>query len=930
MSLKERLHLDAEPVFLIDGSALLYRGFFANQNLRRSDGFPTGALMLLTRILLRILREECPRYLLFVLDGRGRNFRHAIYPLYKANRDATPENLVAQIEPAKRMIRALGLGLKVSEGCEADDCIASLAARFSPEYPVIIASGDKDLRQCLSPTVVMWDPAGKDEKLVTEKDFTAGSGLAPAQWPDAQALLGDASDNIPGVPGIGPAAVRQIFTDCGTLEDIRDNPAKVPAKFRDKLEEHLDKAFVWRKLTTLSRNVCKDVRLADLAVRPFDIPEFRKLTEEFELASLRREMETLLRRRESRSEESGPDAVRQAARQKLQQRGLSLFDAGPSAPREARSAPMPGGAMPGHELSLPESVKKTIAGEARSAGDLPECAGRMVALIAEATAGEETRLIVGIGVGDGREEAGARECAEYVWTGEMDGFFSWLAGARQVVCADLKALLRRGRVERGGGPPRPREAEIRLVGKSFDLGLAAWLTGPDESDYSWPRLAVRLGGGVAGDGPAVLAFGMAGALRERLAQNGLEALYTEMELPLTPVLADMEERGVAIDPAAFQEFLRDVQKEIDSLSVRIYEAAGARFNPRSARQTGELLFDRLALPAPRKTRGGQASTSQETLEKLAGQHAVIDLILQYRKFEKMRSTYLEPLPRLIDAGGRIHTTFNQKGTATGRLSSSNPNLQNIPVRGELGKRMRACFIARPGHALVSADYSQIELRVLAHMSRDAALLDAFRNNEDIHARTAALIYDMPPEKVGPDERRNAKTVNFGLIYGMGAQKLARELNIRTPEAKAFIERYFSRLTGLKAFYDSVESDVKKRGFVVTLSGRRRFLPGIHSANSQTFALARRQAVNTVIQGSAADVIKLAMLAVAGDEALDRMEARLILQVHDELVLEVPAKNAEAAAVRTAELMCRVTPGGRSLAVPLVVDQGFGSSWGEAH
>jgi DNA polymerase-1 len=392
----------------------------------------------------------------------------------------------------------------------------------------------------------------------------------------------------------------------------------------------------------------------------------------------------------------------------------------------------------------------------------------------------------------------------------------------------------------------------------------------------------------------------------------------------------MEERGVAIDSTAFQGFLLDVQREIDSLSARIYAAAGTRFNLRSARQMGGLLFDRLGLPAPRKTRGGQASTSQETLEKLAGQHAVIDLILQYRKFEKMRSTYLEPLPRLIDATGRLHTTFNQKGTATGRLSSSNPNLQNIPVRGELGKRMRSCFIARPGHALVSADYSQIELRVLAHMSQDATLLTAFRDNEDIHTRTAALIYDIPPEKVGPDERRNAKTVNFGLIYGMGAQKLARELNIRVPEAKAFIERYFSRLTGLRAFYDSVESDAKRQGFVATLSGRRRFLPDIHSANGQAFALARRQAVNTVIQGSAADIIKLSMLAVARDEALERMEARLILQVHDELVLEVPAENAGDAAARTAELMSLVAPGGRNLDVPLMVDWGFGPNWGEAH
>ena len=309
---------------------------------------------------------------------------------------------------------------------------------------------------------------------------------------------------------------------------------------------------------------------------------------------------------------------------------------------------------------------------------------------------------------------------------------------------------------------------------------------------------------------------------------------------------------------------------------------------------------------------------------------MVESILQFRKLEKMRSTYLDPLPRLVDSRGRIHTTFNQKATATGRLSSSNPNLQNIPVRGPLGKRMRSCFIAGPDNLLVSADYSQVELRVLAHMSQDAALLEAFRNGEDIHARTAALVYDLTPDQVSPDQRRNAKTINFGLIYGMGAQKLAQELKISSNEAKEFIARYFERLTGLKEFYEEVEAVAKRQGYVSTLGGRRRLLPDIHSANGQNYALARRQAINTVIQGSAADIIKLAMLAVAHDAELKRLDARLLLQVHDELLLEAPTGAAAAVGERVAALMGGVMPGGAALSVPLVVDWGCGPDWGSAH
>ena len=911
MPLKDRLNLAADPIFLMDGSAFIYRGFFANQNLRRSDGFPTGALVLLTRLLLRILCKEKPRHLLFIRDGKGKNFRHEIYPLYKANREAMPEDLVMQLDPIERMVRALGLNLEISQGCEADDCIASLAARFSAEHPVIIVGGDKDLKQCLSRRVFLWDPEGKDENLITETDFRDENGVNPAQWPDVQALLGDTSDNIPGVPGIGPKAAKQIFEICSSLEEIRAGFSRLPPKFQSKLCGHLDKAFIWRRLTTLSLNVCADMTLEGMLVRPINASECRSLTDEFELVALRREMENLLRLQQSAASPETP-ALPPPNREESATKNTTKRPA-PHARKEKQT----------NLLDMADLTPTLPATEASALADLPYCVDRTVVLLWSGVTGEPLRIAVGDAWRDAQHAPATAPLQEFAWEADPTTLAPWLSGAGRLVCTDFKILLRNGICRAYPSCASP---------PCFDLGLAAWLLNPEDNDYSWPRLKARFGAGLQRDtvGPAGLALAVAQTLHTRLVQNNLDGLYAEMELTLTPVLAAMEERGVAIDATAFRTFLVDVRTEINNLTAKIYSTAGTSFNLRSARQLGETLFNVLHLPAPRKTRGGQASTSQETLEKLAGRHTVVDLVLQFRKLEKIRSTYLEPLPRLVDQAGRLHTTFNQKGTATGRLSSSNPNLQNIPVRGTLGKRMRASFIAAPAHTLVCADYSQIELRVLAHMSQDATLLDAFHNNEDIHARTAALIYDLPQNKVSRDERRNAKTINFGLIYGMGAQKLARELKIAAAEAKDFIARYFAHLTGLKAFYDNVERLAKQQGFVSTLGGRRRFLPSIHSANGQAFALARRQAINTMIQGSAADIIKLAMLAVDNDTELASMHARLLLQVHDELLLEVPEEKAQAAGARTAALMAAVAPAGAELSVPLAVDWGVGRNWAEAH
>ncbi|WP_418735418.1 DNA polymerase I [Desulfovibrio sp.] len=919
MSLKQRLGLAAEPVFLMDGSAFIYRGFFANRNMQRSDGFPTNSLVVVSRVLLRILREERPRYFAFVQDGKGPNFRHEIFPLYKANRDATPEDLVRQLDPIHRMVRALGLRLEVSQGCEADDCIASLAARFAAEHPVIIVSGDKDLKQCLGPNVYMWDPASKEEKLVSEADFTAESGVTPAQWPDVQALIGDTSDNIPGVPGIGPKTARQIFSICPSLEDIRDHFVLLPPKMQAKLQAHLENMFTWRELTTLRREFCPGVTLEDLRVRPLDAATCALLTEEFELFALRRELAALDRLQAA--EADLPEEFLDA--------GSIREDAQPAAGKktaaEQASLPLAQPARSGRatsQMSLLDAMPQESAPALDDVSALPDCGDARVALIWAHGDREAPYLAV--------EGADGSSLGEWQWKGPVAELARWLAPARTLVTADLKGLLT--------SAPCWQFLAGR-AGDCIDLGVAAYLLNPEENDYGWPRLSARWGAvlrhelesrGETAPGPARLGLAMAQLFEQRMEKDGLLELFRRLEMPLLPVLAGMEQSGVAIDAAAFRAFLDDVQGRLDQLTAHVYELAGTQFNIRSAQQLGDVLFNGLGLPAPRKTKGGQASTSQQTLEKLAGQHPVVDSILQYRKLEKMRSTYLDPLPRLVDPQGRIHTTFNQKATATGRLSSSNPNLQNIPVRGPLGKRMRSCFIAGPGRLLVSADYSQVELRVLAHVSQDPALLEAFRNGEDIHARTAALVYDLPPDQVSPDQRRNAKTINFGLIYGMGAQKLAQELKISTTQAKDFIARYFERLQGLKEFYEGVEASARKHGFVTTLGGRRRLLPDINSASGQAAALARRQAINTVIQGSAADIIKLAMLAVARDERLRELDARLLLQVHDELLLEVPADAAEEAGALVARLMQDVCPAGKELSVPLLVDWGTGHDWGAAH
>ena len=891
MSLKQRLGFTQEPIYVMDGNAFLFRGYFANSRMTRTDGFPTGALFIVGRVLLKLLREEKPSHFVFIMDGHGKNFRHEIFPAYKANRPAAPEELVMQIEPLRKMVHALGMKVVVSEQCEADDCIASLAAKYGRERPIVIVGVDKDLRQCLTPNVVMWDPASKEEKLVTLDSFRADTGLEPEQWPDVQALIGDTSDNVPGVKGIGEKTAEKLFRDFRSLEDVRDRMAEVPPTIRKKLEGNEEAMFLYRELTRLHTDCCT-VPLEDMAVNAMDGAEARTFLREFEMHSLLRELDSLIRQ------------------------GIVKLAEAPAEAEGQPAAPAPRSIRAGAQLSLFDTAPAVPALNAiADVSALPSCAGRVVAVTPAPVVNrsQDPGFSVAVSTPSGVKE--------HIFGGDTRALVTWASQAELLVTPDFKRLLHQ---HAAWGVVEPA--------RCFDLGLAAYLLAPEDRDYGWPSLSARHSGksGLPMERPGAVALSLHAEQARRLEEAGLMPLLVHVEMPLIPVLASMEKAGITIDRAALKVFLDEVQGELDRLTARIYEEAGEVFNIRSAQQIGDILFRKLGLSSGKSTSGGQASTSQAVLEKLSGEHPVVDALLEYRKQEKMRSTYLEPLPRLADQDGRIHTTLNQTATATGRLSSSNPNLQNIPVRGDMGRRMRTCFTAGPGMKLISADYSQVELRVLAHYSQDPTLVAAFRNGEDIHTRTAALLYDVEPSEIGPDERRKAKTINFGLIYGMGPRKLAQDLAIPMAEAKMFIERYFARFAHIKEFFDSVEESARELGYVTTLSGRRRPLPDMRSLSGQARALAERQAVNTLIQGSAADLIKFAMLAVFNDKELRRLKARLLLQIHDELIVEVPEDNAQAAAERLSALMVDTASWGIDLAVPLVADAGIGQNWGEAH
>jgi DNA polymerase-1 len=899
---------------VIDGANTVYRAFFAIPNLRAPDGTPTNAAYGFVTMLIKVLREEHPTHVAIAVDPKGGSFRRGIYPEYKAGRDAQPEDLTAQLPLVAELCRAFGVPILEVPDFEADDVIATLVETAPEGAEICIVSTDKDLMQLVGPHVEMLDSMkGRriDAEAVEER-----FGVAPPQLLDLRSLVGDPSDNIPGVKGIGEKGAAKLIQEFGTLDRLLDEADQVSAKrAREALLEHADRARLSRALASLRRDVPLPETWDDLVVHE---PDRERLRELYQRLGFTRLLDTL-------------DAESSAA-------------ADPSGSASNREAP----------TSADAAVEVEIVRDEKALGALSRRLAKASRMVLHAVTNDGTavsRRLFGLAVATEGHPV-AYVAIEGVALFDRDGVpFESLCGALRTVFEsdpvpawigfDTKAIQS---VFAEGGLVLPLPTlDVSLAGPMLDSSGAHQLASLaiehlGRSVPSWQDLAGRgaraksledlgleaVSGWAAGEAEALLE--LAARLRDRLATDGLAKLYDEVEIPLTAVLSRMERAGFRIDEAHLKRLSLEYEKELDRIEREIHRLAGEEFLVSSPKQLSAILFEKLGLPILKKTKTGY-STDESVLEQLTQHHELPGQVLAWRKLSKLKSTYIDALPPLVDERtGRIHPSFHQLGAATGRLSASNPNVQNIPIRGAEGARIREAFVPAEGRTLVSADYSQVELRIVAHYSGDASLVEAFREGADIHRRTAAEVAGIPVDEVTDDQRARAKAVNFGIIYGSSAFGLAAQLGIATGEAQETIDAYFARYEGVRRFLDETTERAKKDGFVRTLMGRRRYLPDLNSRNRVLRQAAERMATNTVIQGTAADLIKKAMVDV--DRALveQGVEATMILQVHDELVFE-----ATEAALEDLETLVRARMEGvAELSVPLTVDLGHGASWREAH
>ena len=854
-------------LYLIDGHNVLYRTFFGVPRLSAPDGTPTNVVLGVARILLKILREERPDAIVAVFDSREPTPRHEIFPEYKANRLKTPEDLAAQIPVVDEMIDALGVRRLSVPGAEADDIIGTLSRRAEERgMDVVIVSSDKDMYQLVSPRVKVRD--GLKEHAVGEAQVEEVFGVPPGKVADLLALAGDPSDNVPGVPGIGEKTASELIREFGSLDAVLANPGRLKGARRERIEKGADAARLALRLVTIDRNLPIREDWSGFAPRGIDAsrvaPLFRRL-------GFRKLLEELDLGKETPSERNG-DAPKSVA----WKRAGSVEDLLRALGR---------GDVPSAGLAY-DGERETVAGIAVE--------GKGVYLLPADASARAARAL------------SARGATIYLHDG--------------------KALYRR---DAGAG----RGEDPRL----FDTQVAGYLLEPEEGTPSFPKLRARfLPASLAaaeGESPEGRAAERAGAtlslgkaLEERLAEAALLDVFRGIDMPLLPVLHRIEEKGIRIDPGIFADLSEGLARDISAIERKVADAAGSEFNINSPKQLAFLLFEKLGLPPVKKTKTGY-STDVDVLERLKDLHEIPSMVLEYRTVAKIRSTYVDVLPGKIDPrDGRIHTTLSQTQAATGRLSSSDPNLQNIPIRTELGRRIRAGFVAEKGNLFVGADYSQVELRLLAHLSGDAELIRRFRQGEDIHTATAAAVFGVDPSAVTPELRRRAKVINFGILYGMSPFGLSRELGIGGKEAKTYIDHYFDRYPGVKEYIDGLKVTARKDGYVLTIMGRRRPLKDIDSRNKALREAAERMAINTPIQGSAADLIKMAMIRVDREFIEAGMEARLILQVHDELIVEAPEREAAGCE----RILTEAMEGVATLSVPLTVSVSRGKNWGEIH
>jgi len=871
-------------IYLIDGNSYVYRAYHAIKGLSNSRGFPTNAVYGFINTLLKIMREKEPDALVVSFDSPLPTERHRVYEEYKAQRPPAPDDLILQMPYIKRIIQAFGIRICEIPGYEADDVLATLAVKSASQgIDAYIVSGDKDMLQVLDGHIWIYDPV--KDRIIGRTDVLKRFGIPPERVPEIMALTGDTADNIPGVKGIGEKTACEILKD-HTLEEILDRPELIKReRLRRLVTENRDSILMSLTLARVDRGVPIDIDVSECMRREPDWQELLRLFSELEFG-------TFLKLIPPQPVSGRYETVRESVR--LQ--------------------------------TLLDGIDGPFAFSVESTGNNP--------LSAE---------VVGIAFSLGK----GRGC--YVPIGGTDGLdASEALGAFRAVFED-ETIPKAGH-DLKGRILILRRSGVDVRGDLYDTMIASYLLNPNKQGHDLQEVALEhlhlriktlkevLGkrsslAEVPVDevtefsaSNASVVLELEGILFRKLQEEGLEDVYSGIEKPLIKVLADMEETGIKVDTSLLGDLSGELERELAALQTRIYFLAGEEFNINSPRQLSAVLFDSLGLKPGKKTKTGY-STEVGVLEELALEHELPGEILNWRTLSKLKSTYVDVLPKLVNPRtGRIHTSFNQTVTATGRLSSSDPNLQNIPVRGEWGMRIRRAFVAEEGFFLLSADYSQIELRILAHLSGDEGLIDAFRKNVDIHTRTAAELFGVSGEEVTAEMRRVAKTVNFGVVYGMSAFGLSGAIGSTREDARVYIEHYFEKHPGVRRYVEQVIKEAGRVGYVRTLFGRKREIPELRSPNAQKRALGERLAMNTPIQGTAADIIKKAMVNISNRLKTGGLQSRMLLQVHDELVFEVKEDELDAAR----DLIRHEMENAVALSVPVRVDIGYGRNWAEAH
>lgn len=883
---------------LIDGSSYIYRAYYAIKYLSTSKGKQTNASYIFTEMLFKVLKELKPTHLAVVMDPPGGSFRNQIYPEYKAHREETPEDLIQQIPDIKRIIKAFNIPIVEVEKYEADDVIGTIVKHAKDEFEIIVVTSDKDMCQIVDENVKLLDTM--KSKITGVEEVKERFGVEPERVIEVLGLAGDTSDNIPGIPGIGEKTAKELIAQFGTLEKVIESADKISGqKRRENIKQFAEQARLSRRLVTIATDVPVVFRPEDFSVKNPDVEGLRQIFQELEFTRLLEQLGTddvKLDEKRAYSTILTHDELN-ALIKRLENAPCFSLDT------ETTSESPMDAELVGLSFCCEEKKAYYIPLEHRYLGAPEQLKTQEVLKALKPLLEDSTK-------------------PKFAHNGKYDIIVLANAGV------NLQGLEFDTMVASYVINPARRQHNLSAIAQEFlnrKMRLYTDLVGSGSKRKTFEKVDIETATDYSCD-DAEVTFELVKVLKERLRKTNGETIFRTIEMPLIPVLAEMERNGVKIDTLLLKSISDDLGNLLRKLEEEIQRAAGASFNPASPKQLAEVLFDKLKLQVVRKTKTGR-STDSEVLEELAAYHPLPGLVLDYRTLSKLRSTYTDTLPKLINPRtGRVHTSFNQTVTSTGRLSSSDPNLQNIPVRTEEGRGIREAFIPEKGNLLISADYNQIELRILAHLSQDPLLLDSFRKNEDVHTRTASEIFGIDPKDVSYEMRRRAKVVNFGIAYGMSAYGLSKQLRIPQKEAQKIIDAYFDKYPGVRRYMDENIELARKKGYVETLFGRKLMLPEINSSNKNIRQFAERAAINAPMQGSAADIIKKAMIEIHRWLKDRKSTTKMILQVHDELLFEAP----EGEVARIEDLAKEKMESVVKLDIPLIVDVKHGSNWSDAH